>query len=369
MTPESSDLNARPTSRAHAARCLLSRQQLRDSIALAPNPSMHVSMLTGIQSALTGLIALPLVHLSPVPHLIGYAALGTLVALFGRFAPQGQRMPILLQCAFWQIFAVVVMSTAGWLGAPTMVLLLLLAVLCGLFMVVSNVGNFGPPGPLIFIFAANAAMQVPSTSFEIFERGAATTIVAALALLICWLTERFRRAPAPAAGASEPARPMSHQLVSASRLVACTAIVALVAYAGGAAYPGWAAMGAVAVMMGAHLHINMSRALQRLVGTIVGALLVGLVLSQSPSVWTIIAILTPLAIATEIVIGTNYAFGQALVTPMALLMTYLATMQSEGLVPERVLATLAGTAIAMVFVVVLSSLDDRKFLAERFGGG
>lgn len=105
-------------------------------------------------------------------------------------------------------------------------------------------------------------------------------------------------------------------------------------------------MGALAVLQGTHLHINMNRALQRTVGTTVGAVLAWLLLIQDPSVWILIAVLVALQILTE-VIGANYALGQV-VTPMALLMTllmtHLAAPQAGGpaMAPERVLDTLLG---------------------------
>lgn len=101
-------------------------------------------------------------------------------------------------------------------------------------------------------------------------------------------------------------------------------------------------MGALAVLQATHLHINMNRALQRTVGTTVGAVLAWLLLIQDPSVWILIAVLVALQILTE-VIGANYALGQV-VTPMALLMTHLAAPQAGGpaMAPERVLDTLLG---------------------------
>lgn len=72
-------------------------------------------------------------------------------------------------------------------------------------------------------------------------------------------------------------------------------------------------------------------------------------------------------IATEVVIGANYGLAQILVTPMALLMTYLASPHTAdiGMVPERVLDTLIGALIGMVFAVLCSTLEDRTHLAHH----
>lgn len=358
-----------PANRMGAARHLLSPRQIQESLALAPQPPLRFGLLAGLQAAMTALIALPLTHFSPWPHLIGFASLGALVALFGRFAPEHRRSGILLQCAFWQVIAVASMSMAVWLGAPLALQIAILALGCGLFYFVSTAGGFGPPGALIFAFAASASIAPVVSFHQVLERAAATALVAGLAWIVCRATERFRRNPDPAVPLpSEPARPVGHRLIASVRIVAGSGIAAGIALGFGAAHPGWAAMGAMAVLQGTHLHISMNRAVQRMAGNIVGAILVGLVLMHSPSIWTVIVILTGLTIATEVVIGVNYGLGQILVTPMALLMTYLASSPSPGMVPERVIDTMIGAAIGMGFAILFSTLDDRKHLAGHHAG-
>ena len=65
-------------------------------------------------------------------------------------------------------------------------------------------------------------------------------------------------------------------------------------------------------------------------------------------------------------IGANYALGQALVTPMALLMSHLAAPQADAaaMAPERVLDTLLGVSLGMLAALVFSTLDDRRRLAQ-----
>ncbi len=203
---------------------------------------------------------------------------------------------------------------------------------------------------------------------DVIERTAATAVVAALAMGICALTETFRHQAKPDAPfPSEPVRPLGHRLVAAGRMILGSAIAAFIADAAGAPHPAWAAMGAMAVMQGAHLHISMNRALQRMAGTVVGAGLVWLVLAQAPSVWTVIALIVVLQFTTEMIIGTNYALGQILVTPMALLMSYLAAPGVAGaaMAPERVFDTLLGAGIGIVLAVLCSTLDDRSHLARH----
>ncbi|MFG1263582.1 MULTISPECIES: FUSC family protein [Xanthobacter] len=364
----SADSATLATRRLDAARHLLKPHQIRESWALAAQPWQRNAVLAGLQASLAAAIALPLALVSPWPHLVGFASLGTLAALFGRFAPQAGRGRIVLICAMWLTFAVLAMSTAAWLGVPYLLQLALLALACGLFFFVANTGQYGPPGALIFVFAAGAAMGHVSSWQEVVERATATALAAGLTWLICVGTETFRQQETPEAPFPvEPVRPLDHRLVAAARITLGSAIAAFAAYAAGAAHPGWAAMGTVAVMQGTHLHISMSRAMQRMSGTVVGAGLVWLILSQEPSVWSVVALLIFLQFATEMIIGANYALGQILVTPMALLMSYLAAPGAAGtaMAPERVFDTLVGAIIGIVLAVVCSTVDDRIYLAHH----
>lgn len=356
------------TRRMDAARHLLMPHQVRESLALAPQPWLRNGVLAGLQAALAAAIVLPLTLVSPWPHLVGFAALGTLAALFGRFAPQGARSRMILMCALWLTFAVSAMSVAACLGASFTLQLGLLALACGFFFFVATTGQYGPPGALIFVFAAGAAMGHVSSWREVVERGTATGLAAGLAWLICTVTEGFRQQATPEAPFPvEPLRPLDHRLMAAARIALGSGIAAGAAHAMGAAHPAWAALGAVAVMQGTHLHISMNRAVQRLLGTVIGAGLVWLILAAEPSVWTVIVLLVVLQISTEVIIGFNYALGQILVTPMALLMSYLAAPGAVGsaMAPERVLDTLIGASIGIILAVVCSTLDDRIYLAHH----
>lgn len=225
--------------RIDAARHLLHPRQFRESMTVAGQPFLRNSALAGLQAALTVLIALPLVHLSSWSHLIGFASLGALVALFGRFAERGKRGGIVLQCAFWQTVGVLVMSLAAWLGAPSIMLLLLLALLSGTFFLSSRQGDLGPRGSYLR-FAAGASMGHVTSASEIIERGLATAIVALLAWLICSLTEVFRhKANGDLPFPVEPLRPWNPRVVAALRIALGSAIAGLAAHVLGAAHlPG-----------------------------------------------------------------------------------------------------------------------------------
>ncbi|SNR69088.1 Fusaric acid resistance protein-like [Methylobacillus rhizosphaerae] len=358
----------RSASRFDTVLRLLNPHRFGESLELGAQPSLRNATLAGLQAAIAVAVCVPLLELSPWSHLVGFAALGSLVALFGRFAPQYHRSGIVLKCVFWQTVAVFSMSATAWLGWSQTAQLALLAFACGFYLLVCFNAKFGAPGPLIFIFAVGASITDTLSLEQVMERTLATAAAALFAWLICVASEKLRDFPtAERPFPTVPDQSVSYLLFMSARVALAAFIVVFLSHACGLQYPAWAAMGAVAVMQGSHLHINMHRALQRTLGTIVGAMLAWLLLAQQPSIWPLIIVLVLLQFLIEVVIGINYALGQVLVTPMALLMTHLAAPASAGasMVPERVIDTLLGAIVGMVISIVLSNIEDRQML-ERY---
>jgi hypothetical protein len=354
--------------RLRAARHLMSTDQMRETASLVPQRFLSVSLVSGAQAALVTLIALPLVLLSPWASMIGFASLGALAALFGRFAPIRQRDAIVAQCGFWLVSGVFIMSLTAWMGMAIWGQLLVLAALAGVWFSIAAVTNIGPPGALIFVFAGSAGMAPVADFGPILERSGATAAVAVLAWLTCKCTEGLRdRVSQQHAMPVEAPRPIGHVMIAGIRVAIGAGLASFAALWAGAEHPAWAAMGAMAVLQGAHLHINMSRAIQRMIGTILGASWVWFILSLSPSPVWIIALLVCLIVMTEVLIGINYALGQILVTPMALLMTYLATPAPSGtaMVLERMGDTVLGACLGMILALIWSTWDERAYLATH----
>ncbi|WP_370677285.1 FUSC family protein [Pleomorphomonas sp. PLEO] len=355
-----------PMGRIAALTQVLRPHQVRASLVLGKQPSLRISALAGLQAAAAGAVALPIFYVSPWPQLIGFAALGAMVALFGRFSAANRRGRILLWCALCQSLAVFVMSAVAWTGMALPAQLALLSLGCGVFFFAVVSGGFGPPGALIFTFAAGAAMAPPDGFHEVLGRTAATGAVAILAWGICAASEALRRhSPEAPALPVDQLRPLGHRLIAALRIVVGAGIAIFASHALGVAHPVWAAMGTIAVMQGAYLHINMHRALQRMVGTVVGAAFAWVFLQFSPSPWAVMAGVVVLQFVAEVIIGTNYGLGQIAVTPMALLMVHLASLGAAGpeMAAERVIDTLLGAAVGIVIAIVFSTLDERHYLA------
>ena len=353
--------------RGETARHLFTSEQLQESMVVAPPLSLRIALVAGLQAALALLVAIVLTTWTPWAHLVGFPALGALASLFGRYAPLERRMRIVVICVALLTFGVLVPSLASWAGASETAMVLTLALVAGVASLAASHWQVGAPGAVIIVFAAGGA-QAPVDSLPMLaERIALTVAGGVVAIIVCMLTDRLRTGElASVKPPAAPQRPFSHELISAGRIAIGAAIAALIAHAAGWHHPAWAAIGAVAVMQGGHLHVTMNRALQRMAGTVVGSFFVWAILAQSPSFWTIVAAVVLFQLLTEAVIGFNYALGQIFVTPMALLMTYLAAPAAQGNMPvERVFDTILGAALGIVFAVLFSTLDDRIYLAKH----
>lgn len=360
---------SRHVSRRSAFRHLFAPAQLKQTLVLAEQPSLQNSLLAGLQAAAVILIAIPLVRISPWPHLVGFAALGALPALFGRFHLPAERGHVVAKCGVWQTLAVLGMGAVVRVGAGPYAQLVVLALACGLFYFVVSTMRPGPPGALIFIFGAGAAMAPTPTWGTVFAQAGATAMASVVSWLVCLATERWRqRASASKTFPMEPLHPISHRLSASARVTVGAGLAVFLVHALGAKRPEWAAMGAVAVMQGVHLHVNLSRALQRMIGTFIGAGIVWLILSQEPGAWVVIASIALFQVLTEVVIGYNYALGQIVITPMALLMSYLAAppgTADASMAGERVLDTVIGASLGLLLALIASNVDDRVYLVNR----
>lgn len=370
--PETPALTARHARRVAAAtrrasaRHLLASSQFRESLAVASPPSIRTAIIAGVQAALAVLLALTTTHLSPWPDLVGFPALGALAALFGRYASLSERRRIVMICGTLLTAGVLLPSLLSWAGATPAMMILVLAVLAGAASLAVSVWNLGGPGAVIIVFAIGAVLTPVVSGGAVIARTLGVLWGAVLAWLVCAVTDWMRPDEARNMVPPPPVQPMKYHLAAAGRISIGCGAAAFVAFAAGWHYPAWAAIGAAAVMQGGHLHITMNRALQRMVGTVVGACIVWAILAQQPTFWAVLIAIVVFQFITEIIIGFNYALGQITVTPMALLMTHLASPITYDNMPvERVLDTIVGAALGIVFALIFSSLDDRAHLASH----
>lgn len=365
--PPKNNTSAPVPALSDTARHLLSWPQWRESLHLVSHPSLWISAVTGLQVALSVLLVIVAVFFSPWDHLVGFAALGGLTALFGRFAPLPERRRIVTVCALLMALAVLVPSLCALAGAAPWMLIGVLTLSVGVLTLIVSHLRLGVPGAVIIVFATGAALLPVNDMGTVVERTLATLAGGISACIVCLCTDWLRRETLSKLTLPQPVlHPLRKELVVAARITIGAGLAAFISYAAGWHHPAWAAIGATAVMQGTHLHITMSRALQRMAGTIAGAVLCWVILAHEPSFWVVVAWIVAFQFLTEVLMGFNYALGQLTVTPMALLMTHLAApAQADINLPlERVMDTVLGAVLGILFAVILSSVDDRLHLAK-----
>src|SRR5690606_25614957 len=137
---------------------LLAPARLAESLRLNAQPPWRNGLMVGAQVALATALAFGLGKASAWPDLAGFACLGALAALFGRFEPRGQRLPTVLRAMALLVVPGAALSALTLSGAAPLLLLLTLAACCGALALLAQPWRLGVPGAVIFVFAASAGL-------------------------------------------------------------------------------------------------------------------------------------------------------------------------------------------------------------------
>lgn len=353
--------------RLRVARAVVARRRLRAALRLQPARARRVHLAAGVQAGLGAALALGLTHLSPWPHLAGFTALGAMATLYGRFDPLRPRLRVVTVVAGLLVGAMAVTSLAVLLTTGLVVPLLVVGVVAGFSTSVTVARGIGAPGATIVVFAAGACLGPVESLADVGARTVAGAGGAALAFAIVVGLDRLRpRVLVPPAVAravgSGPEAPRGRETLAAGvRVLVGASVAGLAVHALGGHHPAWGAIGAAAVLQGAHLQIHVDRALQRALGTTVGALVAAGIFWLDLSFWPTVATVAVLQVVTEVTIGRSYAIGQMTVTPMALLVSELAAPTGGATLPlERVVDTVLGVVLGVVAALVLSDRASRS---------
>lgn len=142
-------------------------------------------------------------------------------------------------------------------------------------------------------------------------------------------------------------------VVPVLRITVASLAAATLAQALGWGHPAWAAIGAASTLQGRHVHTTTPRALQRAVGTAVGALLAWPLLEAGLSFWWVAGVVVALQVITEIIVMRQYALAMLTITPMALLMTSFGDPSGGQLALDRALTTALGALVGVIMTILV----------------
>lgn len=128
----------------------------------------------------------------------------------------------------------------------------------------------------------------------------------------------------------------------------------------GGSHPYWAMVACVAGLSGATRRARVMRGAQRLVGTLAGVLVAGLILPLHPRGMAAVIVIAALQVAAELLVGRNYAFALLFVTPLALMMGQIVhEVPTAPLLVDRAAETLIGCAVALVVLFCVPERTTR----------
>lgn len=299
------------------------------------------------------------------------ASMGAFTALYGtRLAPLDRvRMLPFIALGFTATVA------AGVLFSVTALASVLGLILVGSAAVVLCQGfRVGPPGPMMFVLTYGAATLVtapPEHGGAGLDGGRLLLLVTAGCLLAYALVASGLLFPhvARRRGEATPARhvvaafglPGETRLVTVRLLVAVVA-TALVSVPLGTHRGYWITTAAVAILgAGAGRRITAVRAVHRVLGTLVGSLLVLALALVSPQGLALALLLGAMQFCVELLVTRHYALALVLITPLAISVgTSAAGVSPDAVVGERIADTLLGAAVAVLALLLLPGRRRRQ---------
>lgn len=286
------------------------------------------------------------------------ASLGAFTALYGSTLRLGDRLRVLPFVAAGFVAA----SVLGVLCAANAWLTIACLVAVAAFSSIIVFGvRLGSPGPMQFVLVAGVsghlaapahlggssldALVVPAL-VAIGALSAYLLVVAPLALPL------VRRCEGKAVGLRKrfaPGRLNGEMVAIAARLVVAVAAAGLLSLSLGVrGY--WMAMVAGAVLQASHVsRSSASRAVHRVLGTVCGVAVFGVIQLVDPRGLWLVGVLALLQLAIDVVVARHYALALTFITPAALTISAAAGMSEPlTLVGERIADTVLGAVIAMV---------------------
>lgn len=108
---------------------------------------------------------------------------------------------------------------------------------------------------------------------------------------------------------------------------------------------------AVVPLVGRSTRHRISRGIQRIVGTMLGMVLLAGILLLHPVPWQTVLVIAACQFGAELFIACQYVLAQIFVTPLALFSTLLAAPTApEALLRDRIVDTVIGAAVGIAVV-------------------
>jgi len=300
------------------------------------------------------------------PELAGYAVFGALTGMYGRTEPHQLRLRHQGQAAVLLVAGVGVGVFLSAHHIHSWALVIIEAAFAGVGSLFTDKTALKPAGPFFGILALGACASVPAaapwhTGLLIAAGSAAFSILVGFG---GWFVGRTwqrgrRRDVTILRGAGRRAA-----WLHAARYVTAVGGAGTLGVLSGSGHPHWAMAAAAVPLAGADLPSSVYRGIHRIVGTLIGLVVVAAVLFPWPGspllafpgqeAAVLVCLVIVLQFSTELFMTRHYGLAMVSFTPVILLVGQLAAPADPGvLVTERAVETLVGAAVGIAVVVLI----------------
>ena len=303
------------------------------------------------------------------------ASLGGFVTLYCADRGAKYRMFILPFVAAGLIIA----SAIGILSAFNEWLTIASLVLVTALAVVFTIGvQLGPPGPIMFILISAvcshlaAPVHLGGAALPGYMILALIAEGAGIAYLVVVVLSVFIK-PKAEDGSVNQTAPLLMNIhfdrVAASmaiRIIVCVAFASVISKPLEAHRSYWLIVAAVAVLQGGNndKRTTSIRAIERLLGTLIGVLVFEVIALAKPEGLWVVLIIVVFQFATQVVIARNYTLALIFITPLALVTTTIGHLNDPYVsIQGRIMDTLYGSVIAVLIFwtgEILLNFTDRS---------
>ena len=322
------------------------------------------------------LLALGRLELAP------YAICGAFTALYGRNEPYRLRFRSVTVGGLALVSSIGLGISAAVAGEQLWLVTVLLLMVVGCGVMITAIWDLIPAQPLFLVFGLLVSARIPTTPADVPLR----LIIACASAALCWLVtmsgwvvrrvllhwnvqpetnailiKKLYRIPAVDAAAFRDARVWL--TVVQNLLSVCVAGALALSF--GLGHPYWAIITVVAAIPPPRAAHSISRSLHRTAGTVAGVIVAFVFLTWAPPLVLIVSAIVVCQFCAQILIGISYGWSMVFITPLALSVTFLAgTARLESLVVDRVIETVLGAAVAIVFVLLARVVTHRFFVID-----
>ncbi len=255
-------------------------------------------------------------------------------------------------------------SGLGILSAFNEWLTIVSLILVTALSVVFTIGiQLGPPGPIMFILisAVSNHLAAPIALGGAAIQGhlilvliAIGSAIAYFVVIILSLLIRQNNTDEKAVPPPSLSMDVHFDRVAASmavRIIVCVAVASLISKPLEAHRSYWVVLAAVAVLQGGNNNKRTTtlRAIERLLGTLLGVAVFEVIALIEPTGLWVVFIIMLLQFATQVVIARNYTLALIFITPLALVTTTIGHLRESSVsVQGRIIDTVSGSVIALL---------------------